>query len=579
MTVNIIITGANSGVGFGIALRLIDQLYREDKPEDAIVNSDIHQQVIDKGLTLILACRSPSKAQNAINQLKEYQNSKAICTVDLELVYEHCDLGTVESSVDFATRIKQKYSSLSSIICNAGAGTFTGLDWLKACQQIVTNPIQALTLPNYKLQSNGTTSADSIGWVFQTNIYGHFIIAKELESLLEKESQSSIIWMSSLEAAKCDYDIDNDFQFIKSNYSYEISKYLTEALAIGLEDHYREQNSTIHSVIVHPSVVWSSIFYDHLGWLLDLLMAISFYFARLLGSPNHLISAFLANNHHVKTHFQSPLLQLAEKDNGKSFVLVPCPSGTGQIINAFKNDEIDVSLALTESLLAGIAKGATEFKFVGTYIESPLNWAVITGANAPYTSIKDLEGTTIGISRKGSGSEVMANVMALQKEWKNPPKFLINDNFAKLRQSVNDGSTSCFMWEWFTTLPYVKTGEVKFIGNQLTPWPSWSIVAKPSLDRSLVAQFVDNLDQAVRAFDESRTSGEAVDYVAETFNYDKQDVQEWIKGVTYSKSHLRVVKKSVVESTLDTLVDAKVIEKNGEWDISQFVNRDIATVE
>lgn len=230
-------------------------------------------------------------------------------------------------------------------------------------------------------------------------------------------------------------------------------------------------------------------------------------------------------------------------------------------------------------MLAGIAKGATEFKFVGTYIESPLNWAVITGVNAPYTSIKDLEGTTIGISRKGSGSEVMANVMALQKEWKSPPKFLINDNFAKLRQSVNDGSTSCFMWEWFTTLPYVKTGEVKFIGNQLTPWPSWSIVAKPSLDHNVVAQFVNNLDQAVRAFDESRTSGEAVDYVAKTFNYDKQDVQEWIKGVTYSKSHLRVVKKSVVESTLDTLVDAKVIEKNGEWDISQFVNRDIATVE
>ena len=43
--------------------------------------------------------------------------------------------------------------------------------------------------------------------------------------------------------------------------------------------------------------------------------------------------------------------------------------------------------------------------------------AVITGAKSEYQSITDLEGTPIGISRLGSGSQTMAYVMALQQGW------------------------------------------------------------------------------------------------------------------------------------------------------------------
>lgn len=41
----------------------------------------------------------------------------------------------------------------------------------------------------------------------------------------------------------------------------------------------------------------------------------------------------------------------------------------------------------------------------------------MTGKDSKYTSIQDLRGTTIGISRPGSGSQTMAGVMAMQQEW------------------------------------------------------------------------------------------------------------------------------------------------------------------
>lgn len=114
-------------------------------------------------------------------------------------------------------------------------------------------------------------------------------------------------------------------------------------------------------------------------------------------------------------HFSSPLLQLAAQD--PSIELVSCPSGTGQLISAIKADEVDVVIALTEALITGIVKRTAEFKIVGTYVTSPLNWAVIVGKDTKYQTLADLRGEKIGISRVGSGSQVMASYMGLREGW------------------------------------------------------------------------------------------------------------------------------------------------------------------
>lgn len=120
-------------------------------------------------------------------------------------------------------------------------------------------------------------------------------------------------------------------------------------------------------------------------------------------------------------------------------------------MSRLKANELDVAIALTESLIAGIAKQTAEFKLVGTYVTSPLNWAVIVGKESRYEKIADLRGEKIGISRIGrcvsvsracpaariraflarsgfaelnvsridcrSGSQVMASYMALREGW------------------------------------------------------------------------------------------------------------------------------------------------------------------
>ncbi|TFK45854.1 periplasmic binding protein-like II [Heliocybe sulcata] len=283
---------------------------------------------------------------------------------------------------------------------------------------------------------------------------------------------------------------------------------------------------------------------------------------------------------YVREHFSSPLLQYAEADNGTLFVLVECPSGTGQLISRLTNDEIDMAIALTDPLLSGIAKGSEAYKLVGSYVTTPLNWAVITGKNSKYQQISDLKGTPIGISRPGSGSQTMASVMALQQGWPTDElEFKVNNDIHGLVNSVNDGSTSAFMWEWFTTKPWLDRGEVRFIGSVPTPWPSWLIAAHPSPQRAppdVLRQFLSTLSTYVRAFDsEEKRLHDDVEFIKKTWGYPEEDIKEWLKTVAYPQDCASIPTK-VITDTISVLEKAGVFKSpEGGFDVNLFVNADI----
>lgn len=148
----------------------------------------------------------------------------------------------------------------------------------------------------------------------------------------------------------------------------------------------------------------------------------------------------------VQEHFSSPLWQLSETQWGKeAFNLVWQNSGTGQMVASLNPSQpggrkIDVAVALTDALIASIANGRDDFVLVGSYVRSPLEWAIITGTNPKadkFQKIDDLEHAPIGISRLGSGSQTMGYYLALQRGWKTRPQFKVNDTFENLRKGVN----------------------------------------------------------------------------------------------------------------------------------------------
>ncbi|GBE87971.1 periplasmic binding protein-like II [Sparassis latifolia] len=281
---------------------------------------------------------------------------------------------------------------------------------------------------------------------------------------------------------------------------------------------------------------------------------------------------------YVREHFSSPLLQYAETDGGKTFVLVECPSGTGQLITRLTNDEIDVAIALTDPLISGIAKGSEHYKLVGSFVTTPLNWAVITGRDTKYKTVSELRGTTLGISRYGSGSQTMAFVMALQQGWPTDKlQFKLNNDIRGLLDSVNDGTTSAFMWEWFTTKPFVDAGEARFIGSVPTPWPSWLIAAHPTRAQAdFLRTFLSTLTIYVRTFDsQEKRAHEDIEFIKEKFGYPEEDIKAWLKTVGYPQDCAAIPRK-VIADTLNVLEKAGYIKGPEDgFDVSYFVDTNI----
>ncbi|KAJ7261844.1 periplasmic binding protein-like II [Mycena haematopus] len=284
---------------------------------------------------------------------------------------------------------------------------------------------------------------------------------------------------------------------------------------------------------------------------------------------------------YVREHFSTPLLQFQDVDQNETFSLVECPSGTGQLISRLTKDEIDVAIALTDPLISGIANGSTAYKLCGSYVSTPLNWAVITGTDTEFKDIADLKGTTIGISRLGSGSQTMAYVMALKQGWPTDDlKFKINNDIRGLIDSVNDGTTSAFMWEWFTTKPFVDAGEARFIGSVPTPWPSWLIAAHPTRASSeALRAFMTSLSGYVRAFNStSNREGPNVEVIKAKFGYPEEDIKAWLKTVAYPEDCLSIP-SNVITHTLDVLEEAGVVKApEGGFDVGNFIAKDIVNL-
>ncbi|TVY82603.1 hypothetical protein LSUE1_G001361, partial [Lachnellula suecica] len=221
----------------------------------------------------------------------------------------------------------------------------------------------------------------------------------------------------------------------------------------------------------------------------------------------------------VPEHFSTPL-HFAQKYFNLTAELIPFPSGTGHMITSLRAGEIDVGIGLTEGWIAGLGKEGVEgdggYKIVGTYVETPLCWAISTGSSRnTITSATSLSThTKVGVSRIGSGSYVMASVLA--DTMTPPPAFTFHplQTFAALREGVNSGSVDFFMWEHFTSKRYYDNGEIKRVGEIYTPWPSWEIVASTETLKGREAELEEvfgKLDQGIRYFEGNRE--EAVKYI------------------------------------------------------------------
>jgi len=234
------------------------------------------------------------------------------------------------------------------------------------------------------------------------------------------------------------------------------------------------------------------------------------------------------------------------------------PGGTGAMTKGLRSDELDLAVVLTEGIVADIIKGNPS-KLVQMYVRSPLIWGIHCGADSRFANSDQIEEAIFAISRYGSGSHIMAFVFAEQQGWApSQLKFEVVGNFDGARAAFKDGSADILLWEKFTTKPFVDSGELKRIGQTITPWPCFMIAATDRIlnaNRKEVKEVLRIIRKYCYAF---MSRPDAIELVADRYGLEEKDAKTWYHQTVWSANNY--ISKKMLENVVRTLESVKVIE-------------------
>jgi NAD(P)-dependent dehydrogenase (short-subunit alcohol dehydrogenase family) len=191
----VIVTGANTGIGFEMA-----------------------RVLADKGAEVILACRNSDKADTAVARILSENPVAKVLQMPL-------DLSSLDSVRRFTGTFLSKYETLDILINNAG---------------IMMPPLQR--------------TADGFESQFGTNYLGHFLLTGLLHGLINKTPHGRIVTLSSTahHMGKIDFDNLNAEKHYNKQQAYYQSKLACVMFSHELQRRLKNDHLSSISVAAHP---------------------------------------------------------------------------------------------------------------------------------------------------------------------------------------------------------------------------------------------------------------------------------------------------------------------------------------
>ncbi len=240
----------------------------------------------------------------------------------------------------------------------------------------------------------------------------------------------------------------------------------------------------------------------------------------------------------VPEHFNLPW-KLAIEDGdlrqaGIKIHWTDMPGGTGQMIRGLENKTLDVAILLTEGITKAALQGLP-VKILQIYVTTPLHWGVHVPYPSEFQSMDDLEGQTFAISRFGSGSHLMAYVMADRQGWDTDKlKFnVIGDVYGGI-WSLENNEAQIFLWDKYMTHPFTMQKKCRFVDEVITPWPCFAIAVRNEV-YDLYAQELEQMCQIVNTKAlELKKNPDAVEIISWSYNLKTNQVQNWLNETDWN---------------------------------------------
>ena len=267
----------------------------------------------------------------------------------------------------------------------------------------------------------------------------------------------------------------------------------------------------------------------------------------------------------VPEHFNLPW-HLAIEDGafeqrGIDLIWQDIPEGTGRMSKMLEDHSTDLAVILTEGIIRSIVEGNPSL-ILQEYVASPLLWGIHVASNSDFNEIQNLQGMRAAISRLGSGSHLMAYLLAEEYGWDSESlQFVLINDLQGAVTSLQAGEADYFLWEHFTTKPIVDEGIFRRLGDFPTPWPCFVIAANKKFvvqNPKLAGHILDAINTYTSEFKKIPSIDRTL---SNRYGQELADIQNWLQITEWSQ---RQIKPEVIDNVIDTLFKLKLISNKIE---------------
>jgi ABC-type nitrate/sulfonate/bicarbonate transport system substrate-binding protein len=217
-------------------------------------------------------------------------------------------------------------------------------------------------------------------------------------------------------------------------------------------------------------------------------------------------------------------------------------------------------MLLTEGAVSGIDKGGS-YKIISFYVSSPLVWGIHVPADSHFQTMEEVQGQRYAISRYGSGSHLMSFVDAKNRNWPlEALRFELVGNLDGARQTFKEKKAEIFLWEKFTTKPYVDNGEFRRIDECPTPYDCFVICASQKALEKKEKAIYQTIKKVFKAGGKLYKDPKRSAIIANHYNLMETDVEVWLDSVRWTpKVNLE---KKTLKKVISTLSGLDLINPN-----------------
>jgi ABC-type nitrate/sulfonate/bicarbonate transport system substrate-binding protein len=169
------------------------------------------------------------------------------------------------------------------------------------------------------------------------------------------------------------------------------------------------------------------------------------------------------------------------------------------------------------------------------YTESPLLWGIHVPADSRLTSVADVCGARYAISRRGSGSHLMAVVHAQAQGWPvTGLDFVTIGNLDGAVEAFAAGTADVFFWEKFMTQPVVDAGRFRRVGEFAAPWPAFVVCVADAAGAEQGDALVRSLTLVLGEAGALRARPDAAAVIAARYGLAPSAVTQWLAATRWS---------------------------------------------